>query len=185
MSDAHVQASPRFDRGKGSFINIDKLLRFLSHLFRRCFRSPSPRDRADSDDPRSMLGRTGERLAAQELRRRGYKILYRNFRGVRGGEIDLVCRDRRRNVLVFVEVKTRMSDETTVRPSDSVTPAKQQLIAGGALEWLRLLGNPEVAARFDVVEVTVPHCSPGRWRGSRPRIDILENAFPLPDPHIY
>src|SRR6516162_2368950 len=46
------------------------------------------------------LGSRGEDLAAHFLRRNGYKILYRTFQS-RGGEIDIVCRDRRANVLVF------------------------------------------------------------------------------------
>ncbi len=181
-----VEHYPPPSSGKnGNVINIYKVLRFINNLRQQLFRTPSPRDRAESDDPRSMLGRAGERLAVRELRRRGYKILYRNFRGVRGGEIDLVCRDRRRNVLVFVEVKTRMADETAVRPSDSVTPAKQQLIARGALEWLRLLGNPEVTARFDVVEVTLDASPKNDQAKHRPHIEILENAFSLPEPYIY
>src|SRR5438876_12115537 len=50
-------------------------------------------------------GAQGETLACRFLRRNGYKILYRNFKGHSGGEIDVVCRDK--DTLVFVEVKTR------------------------------------------------------------------------------
>lgn len=50
------------------------------------------------------LGYDGEDLAAQYLKSKGYEILENNFT-VRGGEIDLVARDK--NTLVFVEVKTR------------------------------------------------------------------------------
>lgn len=61
--------------------------------------------------PHLALGRRGERLAASFLRREHhFKVLYRNFRCAHGGEIDLVCRDRAANALVFVEVKTRRSD---------------------------------------------------------------------------
>ncbi len=161
------------------------LLRFLKNLPCHFFRAPSPGDRAGSADPRALLGRLGEEAAARELRRRGYKILYRNFRGLRGGEIDLVCRDRRYDVLVFVEVKTRVEPEAAVRPSDSVTSDKQRLIARGALEWLRLLGNPEIAARFDVVEVTLEASTKNRQTTRRQRIEIIENAFPMPSPYVY
>ena len=54
-------------------------------------------------------GARGEKLARRHLRREGYKILYRNFRGRTGGEIDIVCRDG--ETLVFVEVKTRSSED--------------------------------------------------------------------------
>src|SRR5689334_6187784 len=47
-------------------------------------------------------GREGESIAADFLRKNGYRVLYRNFRSKRGGEIDLVCRDCRATTLVFV-----------------------------------------------------------------------------------
>ena len=51
---------------------------------------------------------------------------------------------------------------------------KQQLIQRGALDWLRLLGNPRIAIRFDIAEVLlIP--------GERPQINIIEDAFSLPD----
>src|SRR5499427_2382305 len=53
-------------------------------------------------------GALGEKLACRYLKRNGYKILFRNFRGRSGGEIDVVCRED--DTLVFVEVKTRASE---------------------------------------------------------------------------
>ena len=53
------------------------------------------RDRCWPSSPKHLrLGARGEKLAARHLRRHGFKILYRNFRGRTGGEIDLVCRER-------------------------------------------------------------------------------------------
>ncbi|MBP5618294.1 MAG: YraN family protein, partial [Clostridia bacterium] len=49
-------------------------------------------------------GERGEKLAARYLRRKGYRILERNFQ-TRFGEIDLIA--RKGDQLVFVEVKTR------------------------------------------------------------------------------
>ncbi len=65
------------------------------------------------------LGARGEKLAARYLRRHGFKVLYRNFRGRHGGEIDLVCRER--DTLVFVEVKTRTREDFG-RPLEAVGP---------------------------------------------------------------
>ena len=96
------------------------------------------------------LGRKGEEQAARHLRRLGYKVLYRNFKPDDGGEIDLVCRDKK--TLVFVEVKTRRSGGPG-RPADAVDRAKEEAIARGAAIWLRMLGNPDIPVRFDVVEV--------------------------------
>ncbi len=121
------------------------------------------------------LGARGEKLAARHLRRHGFKILYRNFRGRQGGEIDLVCRDR--DTLVFVEVKTRTREDFG-RPLEAVNAAKQRRISLGALAWLRLLGNPDIFFRFDIVEVTIAE-------GREPRIELVRNAFQLSEPYIY
>ena len=50
------------------------------------------------------IGDRGEALAARELKKHGYRILAKNFRSAHG-EIDIIAEDR--DVLVFVEVKTR------------------------------------------------------------------------------
>ena len=121
------------------------------------------------------LGLHGEKLAAQYLRRQGFKILYRNFRGRTGGEIDLVCRDR--DTLVFVEVKTRTRDDFG-RPLDAVNPKKERRISMGALAWLRLLGNPDILFRFDVVEVLI-------LPSEAPKIELIRNAFQLSSNYFY
>lgn len=120
---------------------------------------------------RSETGLLGEHLAGRHLQEQGRRILYRNYRGPLRGEVDIVARHG--EVLTFVEVKTRTSTEFG-RPADAVTPEKQRLIQRGALDWLRLLGNPRVAIRFDIVEVWLID-------GEVPRLNILENAFVLPD----
>src|ERR1043165_2939007 len=75
-------------------------------------------------------GAQGEKLACRFLKRSGYKILFRNFRGRRGGEIDIVCRDH--DTLVFVEVKTRTREDFG-RPLTAVDRVKQKRISRGAL----------------------------------------------------
>ena len=117
----------------------------------------------------------GEKLAGRFLRRHGFKVLYRNFRGRQGGEIDLVCREH--DTLVFVEVKTRTREDFG-RPLDAVNRQKRQRISLGGLAWLRLLGNPDILFRFDVVEVTIA-------KDAEPRIELIRNAFQLPEPYIY
>ena len=122
-----------------------------------------------------QLGARGEKLAAQYLRRQGFKILYRNFRGRTGGEIDLVCRDR--DTLVFVEVKTRTREDFG-RPLEAVNTQKERRISMGALAWLRLLGNPDIFFRFDVVEVRIA-------AGEAPKIELVRNAFQLSSNYRY
>ena len=121
------------------------------------------------------LGVRGEKLAGRFLRRNGFKILYRNFRGRHGGEIDLVCREG--DTLVFVEVKTRTREDFG-RPLEAVNRRKRRRISLGGLAWLRLLGNPDILFRFDVVEVTIAD-------GAAPRIELIRDAFQLPEPYIY
>jgi putative endonuclease len=122
------------------------------------------------------LGRRGENLAAKYLRQNGYKILYRNFRAPKGGEVDIVCRDKNSGTLAFVEVKTRSSARFG-DPSQAVTPDKQHLISRGALAWLRLLDNPDIFFRFDIVEVLIEE--PGV------SISLIRDAFQLSEPYIY
>ena len=98
-------------------------------------------------------------------------MLYRNFRGPDGGEVDLICRDD--NTLVFAEVKTRSRPSELSRPADNVTPEKERLVARGALAWLRMLGDPEIEFRFDIVEVILGD-------ETEPEITVNPAAFGLP-----
>lgn len=120
-------------------------------------------------------GKRGETLACKFLRRNGYKVLYRNFKGRTGGEIDIVCRDD--DTLVFVEVKTRGS-ESFGRPFEAIRHDQQRRISRGALAWLRLLDNPEILFRFDVVEVVFTEAA-------KPHFELIRNAFQLSAPYIY
>jgi putative endonuclease len=121
--------------------------------------------------PHLALGRRGEKIAADYLRRNGFRLLYKNFRSKRGGEIDLVCRDRQEKTLVFVEVKTRTTDAFGP-PHEGVTQAQRDRIIRGAKEWLRLLDDPRVPYRFDVVEVLMEPA---------PHVQLIRGAFQMPD----
>lgn len=120
------------------------------------------------------VGRFGERLARVWLTRRGWRVLWRNFRAKGGGEVDLVCRDH--DTLVFVEVKTRSSVDFG-RPGAAVTPDKQRLITRGAVAWLRGLHQTNILFRFDIVEVIVED-------GKPPELKLIQNAFQLPDDYF-
>ena len=94
-------------------------------------------------------GELGERAARKFLQRRGLKFLAANFRSARG-EIDLIFRDG--DCLAFVEVKTRSSENWT-RPAAAVNSERRRRLSRCALDYLRLLKNPPVKIRFDIVEV--------------------------------
>ena len=90
-------------------------------------------------------GAAAEEAAARLLEGRGLRVIGRNFR-VRGGEIDLVCRDGPSTVFVEVRLRTRQDFGGA---GASITPAKQQRLILAARHWLARHG--ESPCRFDVV----------------------------------
>lgn len=78
------------------------------------------------------LGRQGEELAAQELVRRGYEIVARNWRCA-VGEVDIVA--RRGPVWAFVEVRTRRG-EGFGTPEESVTGRKRERMRAVAEQYI-------------------------------------------------
>ena len=118
-----------------------------------------------SEPARDALGQRGENLAARHLRNQGYKIIIRNFR-CDVGEVDIIARDGK--TLVFVEVKTRTSDEPT--PEDQVNNDKRHQLTKAARAYLSQYGTPQPPARFDVVAVVWP-------QGREARIRHTQNAF--------
>jgi putative endonuclease len=131
--------------------------------------------RAKAGPPEHLRrGRLGERVARRYLRRLGYRFLAANFRS-RRGEIDLIFRDR--DCLVFVEVKTRSSEDWT-RPAAAVDSRKQRLLSLAALDYLTLLRRPRIKVRFDVVEVMLAD-------GAVREVRHLPNSFPLAAPLRY
>lgn len=101
---------------------------------------------------KDRLGRDGEDLAADHLRRAGLAILDRNWRCA-AGEIDIVARDG--SALVVCEVKTR-SSTSYGWPAEAVTPRKLRRLRELALRWLdeRQIYVPEI--RFDVISIMRP-----------------------------
>jgi putative endonuclease len=119
-------------------------------------------------------GQLGERAARKHLRRLGMKYLTANFRSPRG-EMDLIFRDG--DCLVFVEVKTRSSESWT-RPAAAVNARKRRLLTQTALDYLKLLKNPAVKVRFDIVEVLLAE-------GTVHEVRHLPNTFTMPAPYRY
>ena len=115
-----------------------------------------------------LLGRWGEALAAEELRRRGCRLVEAGWR-CRFGEVDLIAEDGR--YLVFVEVKLRGSSQYGL-PMEAVTAAKRNKLRAAAQQYL--LEHPSaLQPRFDVAQV---FASQG-MRTAHPRIEYVENAF--------
>jgi putative endonuclease len=119
-------------------------------------------------------GELGERAAKKYLQKAGLKFLTANFRSARG-EIDLIFRDV--DCLAFIEVKARSSEDWT-RPAAAVDARKRRLLSQTALDYLRLLKNPPVKIRFDIVEVLLADSEVREVR-------YLPNTFSLSKPYRY
>ena len=114
------------------------------------------------------LGTWGEDQAAKYLKKRGFRILERNFT-CRFGEIDLIAADRQ--YLLFVEVKLRKSD-TFASAAEFVDWRKQARLRTAAELWLSQ-HETELQPRFDVVEIYAPQGAETK----KPTINHLEDAF--------
>jgi putative endonuclease len=112
------------------------------------------------------VGRRGEELAAQELRRRGYEIVARNWR-CPAGEVDIVARHG--ETWVFVEVRTRRGQDFGT-PEESITAAKEARMIAVAEHYLAEHELGEVDWRLDLVAVELDGA------GGLARLELLENA---------
>jgi len=98
---------------------------------------------------KQALGRNGEDIAAEYLKKQKYRLLDRNFR-CPAGELDLIF--EKKEWLVFVEVKARTSADFGV-PEEAVTGRKKKRILRAA-EWYVAENRLEDRSqRFDVISV--------------------------------
>jgi putative endonuclease len=116
-------------------------------------------------------GARAEKLAADYLAKRGYRIITGNF-SCKLGEIDIIARHD--GDLVFVEVRSRHSP-SALNPAYSVDRHKQSKIIKSAKVYLERHFDEIPASRFDVVLVTF---------GEHPDVEVIPNAFPA-DEYCY
>ena len=117
-------------------------------------------------------GAWGERVAADFLHAKGYRILGRNVRFGSRCELDLVARSPAPEALVFIEVKTRRNEDYG-RPASAVDRAKRRALGRAAVRYLRRVKAKPAHIRFDVVEVV------GAPDGPPPVVRHVESAFSL------
>lgn len=116
---------------------------------------------------KKIMAEKGELAAAKFLKKKGYKILQRNYRR-KVGEIDIICYDH--GVIVFIEVKTRSTDNYGP-PELSVTETKKRQIIKVASYYIAEKKIEGVDLRFDVVSIIY---SPTK---KHPTITLYKNAF--------
>ena len=114
------------------------------------------------------VGKRGEDLATEFLETKGYNILDRNYRFLRG-EIDIVALQLDPAELVFVEVKTRSSIEWD-DPELAVTEQKQKQIFRVADGYIYEKQLSTVPVRFDVIAISLEN-------PDHPMIRHIEDAF--------
>ncbi len=112
-----------------------------------------------------QVGNKGEDLACKYLKKQGYKILARNYT-IRGGEIDIVAREK--DILVFVEVKARNSHEFGL-PEESITPWKLRSLKKTALFYIQKIKWGFNPYRFDLLAIDYADSK------ENPRINLIKN----------
>ncbi len=117
------------------------------------------------------IGKIGEEKACRYLKRKGFEILAQNY-WAPSGEIDIIAKDR--DILVFVEVKTRSSRQFGM-PSDAVHHQKQQHIIRTAQHYIDKKQLYDTPARFDVIEIMIAE----RGIFSTTSVNHIKNAFML------
>jgi putative endonuclease len=113
----------------------------------------------------SDLGKKGEKLAAEHLRKQGYSILAQNYRFSKLAEVDIVATNDKE--IVFVEVKTRASNYLN-DPAVMVSRKKQKRIFKAADKFLKEK-NVTLEWRFDIISIVMNE--------STTTIEHLEDAF--------
>jgi putative endonuclease len=110
------------------------------------------------------LGQKGEDIAAEHLKKAGFRILFRNWKWGKH-EIDIIAENK--NFIVFTEVKTR-ADDYQMHPVTAITRDKQKSIILAADGYIKKF-NIDKESRFDVITVIKS--------GESFEIDHIEGAF--------
>ncbi len=116
---------------------------------------------------RTLLGQWGEKRCGRFLKKKGLKILTRNF-SCNSGEIDLVMVDADRSI-VFVEVRTRV-DENFATAEASITSKKKARLLKTARYFLAKHNIEDRPFRFDIVTIVL-------GQTGRTQIRHYKNAF--------
>ncbi len=115
------------------------------------------------------LGDTGEKTAKNYLREKGYKILDKNFRYSKLGELDIIA--KRGDNIIFFEVKARMRKGLSeFKPEDNITQTKQKKLVKLAQIWLAKQKLNDISWQIDVLAIEI-------YRDKSFDIRHLENAI--------
>jgi putative endonuclease len=116
---------------------------------------------------RKELGKKGEEVALRFLKKRGYRIVEKNY-VCKMGEMDIVAKEK--DTLVFIEVKTRTSTHFGP-PQLAVNFWKQRQLSKVALNYLNEKKLQDMKSRFDVVAILLGQ--------EKEKIELIKDAFDL------
>ncbi len=119
---------------------------------------------------RLHFGKEGEKAAVRFLKKKGYRIIEKNYRN-KSGEIDIIAEQDQ--VLVFVEVKSR-ADAEYGDPLEAVTPYKQRKIGQVARGFMAQHRIEDRSCRFDVVGIRGNPREKKTWE-----VELVQDAFRL------
>jgi putative endonuclease len=126
-------------------------------LLSRSRKSPEPMT------SKKTVGQRGEEIACKALKKRGYRILDKNF-SCRQGELDIVAEDN--DVVCFIEVKARSYEDYGL-PEEAVTHWKKRKLLNTAFVYIEKKKIKDRDMRFDIISVDL------KTREAR----ILKDAF--------
>ena len=119
-------------------------------------------------EKRQKFGKAGEEAAVAFLKKKGYRIVQKNFKTA-VGEIDIIAENDK--AVIFIEVKTRFGGQFG-HPSLAVSPHKQKKLVQTEESFLVRYKIKDRDMRFDVLSVTGSPDAPDSWN-----IEPIENAF--------
>jgi putative endonuclease len=110
------------------------------------------------------LGKSGEQLAVEHLKKQGYKILETNWRSGKF-EIDVIAQGK--DQIIVAEVKTRTSNYL-MEPEAAVTKEKRRMLISAANIYVQR-HNIDLEVRFDIISIVIS--------GEEFRLNHIEDAF--------
>jgi putative endonuclease len=129
--------------------------------------STSPPESGSSPAKTAEVGKRAEEAACKFLKKKGYKIIARNYR-TRLGELDVVALDGK--TLVFVEVRSK-KEGNFGPPGASISREKSHRLVRAAWDFLTKKGIRDRDCRFDVVGVVYKEGT------KSPQVSVFKNAF--------
>ena len=113
------------------------------------------------------IGFKQEQVALNFLKKKGLKLISQNFSN-KGGEIDIIMKDIKKNEIIFIEVKYRKSNLYGTA-AEMVTYQKQQKIINTSIYFLKKHNlYDKIPIRFDIIAINNDPISPIEW---------IQNAF--------